>query len=135
MPLLFMYFNSIILNKGKIIMWLNKAIKDIKFTDEYISEVIPIYSHYAGWYAGRIYLDTDFIPVGDEPPFLNEDYYATYDRLTQYFKHLSAVEDYIEGFVDYPSFMENPTFKQPFNYSQKHHNFCDLLPYYQTDNI
>ena len=40
-----------------------------------------------------------------------------------------------EFLADAPSFMENPTFKKPFYYSEKHHNFCDLLPYYQTDNI
>jgi hypothetical protein len=113
-------------------MWLNSKIKDIKFTDEYISEVIPIFSHFGGgWYAGRICLEPDFIPPYVEPPFLNEEYYINYDRHTQYFKHISAVCDYIEGVIDAPSFMENPTFKKRFNYSEKHHNFCDLLPYYQ----
>lgn len=113
-------------------MWLNCKIKDIKFTDEYISEVIPIFSHSGGgWYAGRICLEPDFIPPYVEPPFLNEEYYTNYDRHTQYFKHISAVCDYIEGCIDAPSFMENPTFKKPFHYSEKHHNFCDLLPYYQ----
>ena len=113
-------------------MWLNKEIKDIKFTDDYISEVIAIFSYSGGgWYAGRICLEPDLIPSCVEPPFLNEDYYTGYDRLTQYFKYVSAVEDYIEGCIDAPSFMENPTFKKPFYYSEKHHNFCDLLPYYQ----